>query len=186
MTDNEKSRLLRQLAEYDTIFSTMPVMLWYKDDKNTTIRINDAAAAFEGVDRSLVEGKSGYDVYPREQAEAFYQDDLEVLKSGKPKLNIIEQHVTPAGDIMWVHTNKVPIHDEKGHVVGVIAIAVDVTERERARAELEAKNQQLERVHEFIQATFDHIEESAGHGADRNEILAYIVTARAELEKLRG
>ena len=55
-------------------------MFWLKDAHNRTLRINKAAAEFEGVNPADVEGKSAYDLYPRAQAEAFYQDDLEVVR----------------------------------------------------------------------------------------------------------
>lgn len=178
------NELEQKLQDYEAIFSAMPVMLWYKDDKNTTLRINDAAAAFEGVDRSEVEGKSCYDVYPREQADAFFRDDLEVIKSGQPKMNIIEKHTTPQGAEMWVHTNKVPHCDENGKIVGVIAIAIDVTEREKVHQALEAKNRELQRVQEFIRSTLDHVEDSAQRGAERAEILKYLKSARERFESL--
>lgn len=184
MSDFEIRQLERYLNEYKTIFAAMPVMLWYKDNNNVMIRINDAAAKLEGVDPAVLEGKSSWDVYPKEQADAFWADDREVLESGQPKLNIVERHVTPKGEEMWVHTNKVPTYDSSGHVNGVIAIAIDVTEREKARAELEQKNRELERVRELIQSTLDHIQDAAGHGADRDEILAYIATVRKEFERI--
>jgi PAS domain-containing protein len=72
-------------GRYQTVFDSTPIMFWLKDTENRNLRINRAAAEFEGVKPEMVEGKSCYDIYPREQAEAFYQDDLEVIRSGVPK-----------------------------------------------------------------------------------------------------
>jgi PAS domain-containing protein len=81
-------------ARYQIIFDSTPIMFWLKDTHNRTLRINRAAAEFEGVQQADVEGKSAYDLYPREQAEAFYQDDLEVIRTNRPKLSIVEQHTS--------------------------------------------------------------------------------------------
>ena len=130
----ERKRIENKLrdseARYQTIFDSTPVMFWLKDTQNNTLRINRAAAAFEGVNAADVEGKSAYDLYPREQAEAFYQDDLQVIQSNVPKLGIVEQHTSVgSGELMWVETGKVPVRSDRGEVTGVLAFAVDITER---------------------------------------------------------
>ena len=120
-------------ARYQTIFDATPIMFWLKDAHNRTLRINKAAAEFEGVKQADVEGKSAYDLYPHAQAEAFYQDDLEVIRSNQPKLGIVEQHTSVGtGKLMWVETGKTPVHDDQGQVVGVLAFGIDVTERQQA------------------------------------------------------
>jgi PAS domain S-box-containing protein len=134
-------------ARYQTIFDATPIMFWLKDTHNRTLRINKAAAEFEGVKQSDVEGKSAYDLYPREQAEAYYQDDLEVIRSNQPKLGIVEQHTSVGtGKLMWVETGKTPVHDNHGQVVGVLAFGIDVTERQQAEAKLREGEEQYRRA----------------------------------------
>jgi signal transduction histidine kinase len=74
------------------------------------------------------------------------------MKSGKPKLGIIEQLQISSGEKIWVQTDKVPYRDEQDNITGVIAFVVDITERKQAEAqrekligELEDKNAELER-----------------------------------------
>jgi PAS domain S-box-containing protein len=62
-------------------------------------------------------------------------DDQEVLKSGSPKLNIIEQYES-AGGIRWVQTDKIPICDKNCIQVGLIGFAQDITERKRVEEAL--------------------------------------------------
>jgi PAS domain S-box-containing protein len=101
-----------------------------------------------GLPKEQLEGKSLFDLYPREQAETYWRDDQEVLASGLPKLNIVEPMRTAAGD-RWVQTGKVPCRDAQGNLTGVIGFALDITERRRAEAELresEARAQVAEAV----------------------------------------
>jgi PAS domain S-box-containing protein len=159
ITEQRNADVIRQASAklYQTIFNATPVMLWVKDTKNRTLQINQAAADFEGVDPKDVAGKSAYDLYPLEQAEAFYQDDLEVINSGQPKLGIIEEHTAVGkGDVMWVETGKVPIRDANGEITGVMAFAIDITESQKA---LERRGEQVDITTQVAQeiATADDI-----------------------------
>ena len=148
---NERRRVEQSLREsealYQTIFDATPVMFWLKDTQNRTLRINKAAASLEGVKPADVEGKSAYELYPREQAEAFFQDDLEVIRSNQPKLGIVEQHTSVgSGKLMWVETGKTPVHNEQGDAIGVLAFGVDVTVRKQAEEDLRASEEQYRRA----------------------------------------
>jgi PAS domain S-box-containing protein len=140
---------------YETIFNASPIMFWLKDAKNNMIQINQAAAAFEGVNPDDINGRSSYDVYPREQAEAFYQDDLQVIRSCKPKIGILEKHTAPGtGKTTWVETGKVPVFDNKGDVAGVLAFAVDITDRQQAEEDLRESEDRFRR---FTEATVEGV-----------------------------
>lgn len=188
----EAKDLHRQVEEYEALFAAMPVMLWYKDTHNRMIRVNKAAADFEGRKPEDMAGKSSEEVYPKEQAAAFYKDDLEVIHSGNPKLNIIESHTVPStGEVMWLQTNKVPLRDKQGEIIGVVAIAIDVTDQFKAKYQLQEANDTLEdqnrklvRVREFLSATLDYIADALQHGAREVELRRYVATARGELDKM--
>jgi len=134
---SELDYLREQVSEYDAIFNSSPVMFWCKDTHNRLLRINDAAAKFEGKKSQELIGKLGQDLYPKEQADAFYQDDLEVIKSGKAKIGIVELHTAPGSKhTHWLNVCKVPKLDENGIVNGIIALAVDISEQKNSEIEL--------------------------------------------------
>jgi PAS domain S-box-containing protein len=134
---SELDYLREQVAEYDAIFNSSPLMLWCKDTHNRLIRISDAAAKFEGKKPRELIGKLGHELYPKEQSESYYQDDLEVIKSGKAKINIVERHTTPGlKKTHWLSVCKVPRLDANGMVIGVIALAVDISNQKSSEIEL--------------------------------------------------
>ncbi|MBL4638797.1 MAG: PAS domain-containing protein, partial [Proteobacteria bacterium] len=92
--EDELVRLRQQVAEYETIFNAATIYFWYKDTRNRFLRVNNAAAALDGYEPDFFEGKRCEDLYPKEQAEAFYKDDLQVINSGRPKLNNVELHTS--------------------------------------------------------------------------------------------
>jgi PAS domain S-box-containing protein len=154
--------------------------------------VNPAAAQMEGSTPEEINGKSAEEIYPPEQAAAYYADDLEVIESGEPKLNIIEKHVsTERNEEMWAQVGKVPVRDRSGDIVGITVFAVDITDAKRAEealqaahSELEQKNQQLERAQEVFRSTLEQISEVVERSADAVELRRYLRDAREEFDRL--
>ena len=123
-----EQRLLRVNIEHEALLELIPAMVWYKDAHNRIVRANRRAA--ESINKTVaeVEGQFTYDLYP-EEAEKYYQDDLEVITSGQPKLGIVELYQTASGEKRWMQTDKVPYRDAQGIVMGVLVLAQDITER---------------------------------------------------------
>ena len=122
----------------------MPAFIWYKDRENRILRANRLAAESMGMSVEQVEGRSTYDLYPDEAAQ-YHHDDLEVIRSGEPKLGIVEILTTASGEKRWVRTDKIPYRNEAGEIVGVIVFAVDISERMRAEEALQCAHDELER-----------------------------------------
>ena len=58
-----------------------------------------------------------------------------VLES-RQGVEVVEQHVTPKGETLYVHTIKTPIFGPDGEPIGIQGIFWDVTERMRAEEQL--------------------------------------------------
>ena len=123
-------------AEYETILDSVPALIFYKDAENRMVRVNKAFAEAMGVPKDQIEGKGCSELWP-DQAEQYWNDDLEVIKSGRPKRGIIEPLVTPQGT-RWIQTDKIPFRDEARRTTGVIGFAIDITERRRAEESVRA------------------------------------------------
>ena len=117
--------LQRECDDYRILFNQVPMMIWFKDDKNKIIRANKPAADSVKMTLETIQGSSVWDLYP-EEADGYYADDLEVLSSGQPKLGIIEKYETANGKI-WIQTEKVPWKDESGKIKGVIVVVRDIS-----------------------------------------------------------
>ncbi len=138
-----EASLAKQTREYKTIFDAVPAMVLFKDDKNRHLAINRAGAEMMGVKAADIEGHTAWELDP-EHADHFYQDDLEVIRSGQPKLGIVER-LTPTGSAArWISADKLPYRNSHGKAVGVIVFAVDITERVEAQHALERANAELE------------------------------------------
>ena len=65
-------------------------------------------------------GKTDFDLFPPRLAENFRKDDEEVIRIGEARLNLIELFFNRQGIPDWFITNKMPIKDRSGTVIGVM------------------------------------------------------------------
>jgi diguanylate cyclase (GGDEF)-like protein/PAS domain S-box-containing protein len=134
--------LQKNREEMQTILDASPVMIFYKDRENRFIRVNKALAEATGLTKDAMEGKTVFEIYPH-QTKDYWEDDKEVIASGKPKINIIEPLDTATGT-RWVQTDKIPYTDKEGRIVGIIGFAVDITERKQAEEALRKSKAHLD------------------------------------------
>ena len=113
-----------------TIFDSIPGLVFFKDKENRIVRANRIFCEVLGMPEAEMIGRPLEEIFP-DQSEGYWKDDLEVIESGQPKLGIHEPMDTPEGT-MWLQTDKVPCRNAEGEIVGVVGISVDITERKRA------------------------------------------------------
>ncbi len=139
-----QSRLLQ------TIIDLLPVRIFWKDRTSRFLGANDAFRRDAGCHD--LEGKTDFDMsYEHAEAEHYRRCDREVMESGGPRLNIIETQRRADGSSAWLVTNKMPLRDDAGEVVGVVGTYQDITEIKRTEAELADAKQRVERERERLE-----------------------------------
>jgi len=124
--------ILKSRESYLTaIIENQPGLVWLKDKEGRFLAINKAFALACGRETpDEVIGKTDLDVWPKELAEKYRADDIEVMKQNKSL--IVEELIVDQGETKWFKTFKTPIFDETGQVIGTTGYARDITERKRA------------------------------------------------------
>ncbi len=130
-----ENSLKKLQEEQQIILDHIPAWVFFKDTENRFIHVNKTFADAMGVPKEQLDGKSLFDVFPNEQAEAFWKDDKEVITSGNPKINIIEPIESSKGT-RWVQTDKIPYSEIDGRIVGLIGFTLDITDRKLAENSL--------------------------------------------------
>lgn len=131
---NNREKLKRNQAELELIFNNVPARIWFKDDKNKILRLNQKAADSMGLSIEEAEGADSYELFP-DMAKKYHDDDLKVINSGKPELGIIEEYKPAHNQHGWVRTDKVPYIDHETGERYVFVVSMDVTnEQETQRA----------------------------------------------------
>jgi PAS domain S-box-containing protein len=161
--------LLRR-QELEIILDSVPAFVWYKDRENRIVRANRAAAEAVGRTPAELVGVPTSELFP-DHAEDYYEADLEVIRSGQPKLGIVEPLRLPSGEERWVRTDKIPYRDGDGEIAGVIVFAVDITDQRRAQVALERTRDDLEkRVRERTAELAAMIEDLRSEIAERRQV----------------
>jgi two-component system cell cycle sensor histidine kinase/response regulator CckA len=124
-----EEELARQREELEMILDSVPALIFYKDKENRMVHVNRGTVETIGKPKQEIEGRSCFELFP-DKAEDYWTNDQEVMASGHAKRNIIESLETSEGT-KWVQTDKIPLKDKKGNIVGVIGFAIDITARKR-------------------------------------------------------
>ena len=137
-----ENELKKQKEEFEMIFNLVPAQIWYKDTHNSFIRVNRQVCTDLGLTENEITGHAAEEIFPS-FAQKYFDDDLEVFNSGRPKLDVIEQINTCAGKLKWVHTDKYPVFGIDGELVGLVAFTQDITLRKMTEDALLKSETQL-------------------------------------------
>ncbi len=141
-----KSELLK------SILSTIPGYIFWKDAESRYLGCNPQFAEAAGLSSpDDVVGKTDYDlVWDRHEADFYRECDRKTIETGETILNIEETQRRPDGTVVDILTNKVPLRDDYGNVIGLLGIYTDITELKNKEKELQRRTHQLgERVKEL-------------------------------------
>jgi PAS domain S-box-containing protein len=106
-------------------------LIYVKDLDGTYLACNAASEKLIGVKESEQVGKTDFDFFPREFAEAVRQEDRLVMATGVERR--VEEWVTyPDGTKVLMESLKAPLYDAEGKVAGLVGVSRDITTRSRA------------------------------------------------------
>ena len=91
-------------------------------------------------------GKNDFDFYPKELAESFVALDQSVIQTGMPVLNCEELMIDENGAKRWLLSSKIPMHNKKGEITGLLGIGREITDRKHADEEIKRKNEELQKL----------------------------------------
>ena len=129
------------------VLDTIPQTVFWKDVNLNYLGCNQLFAnnAGKSSPADLI-GLSDFDL-PRTNEEAiFYRScDRRVMDTGVAEMGIIESQINADGELTWLETNKAPLHNDNGEVIGVLGTYNDITRLKRAEEGLQRDNEELER-----------------------------------------
>ncbi|HEY9593994.1 MAG TPA: PAS domain-containing protein [Spirochaetia bacterium] len=128
-----------------TLIDMLPHSVYMKDVECRKTMSNPVDVAILGC-KSEAEalGKSDFDLFPREVAQSFYEDDQAVIRTGTPVLDREEYYLDANGQKRWLLTSKVPMRDVEGKVMGLIGVGRDITALREREAKIREQAQLLD------------------------------------------
>jgi diguanylate cyclase (GGDEF)-like protein/PAS domain S-box-containing protein len=119
----------------EAMIDEVPDYLYFKDRNSRFVVANRAIVSDnrrEGLDS--LEGLSDFDIHPEPVARGFFETEQDIIRTGRPMLDMEELIRDSRGNLKWLLTSKLPVRDGAGAVIGLVGIARDITERKRSES----------------------------------------------------
>ena len=111
-------------GQFRMLFEHLSGMLFFA--KNLELKLMMGNPAFLArcgkTSEQEIVGKDDYALFPPRLAEHFRNNDLEVIRTGKPLMDILELFPDEHGNPDWSMTDKIPLFDKDGKVCGLCGI----------------------------------------------------------------
>ena len=119
-------------------FDRAPGLLYFvKDADSRTMAVSPASVRrMGGETEDDVIGLAPHDYLPVDIADKYLADDRRVLATGRPLLNVVEVWLNEQKLRDWIVTDKYPLRDAGGTVVGLIGTLQSFQDRRRQLAHL--------------------------------------------------
>ncbi len=130
----------RQQAEQDLkasrsmlrlVIDNVPQLVFWKNAESVYLGCNQTFARLAGVaGPQEIKGKSDFDLgWGLKPSHEMRRADRIVMDNNIPDLHRVERQTLPDGRQAWLETNRIPLHDGVGRVVGILGTQEDVSER---------------------------------------------------------
>lgn len=145
ITERKQSEKALQEKEHflELVLENIPQFIFWKDRNSVYFGCNRNFALAAGCSTpEEIVGKTDYDLpWKKEESDFFRECDARVMETDTPEYHIIEPQLQANGKQAWLDTNKVPLHDAQGNVVGILGTYEDITERRLSELELQQSEQ---------------------------------------------
>jgi len=145
----ELARLVEELAHERELMRALmdnaPDHIYFKDCQSRFLRVNRAVARMFGLSEpAQAVGKTDFDFFTQGHAQPAFDDEQEVIATGKPVIAKEEREIWPDGRVTWVSTTKMPFRDPTGTIIGTFGVSHDITERKRTEEQTRLQTAALE------------------------------------------
>lgn len=182
----EESRQTADMLEL--VMNSIPQFIFWKNRDSVFAGCNRNFARVAGVgEPANIVGKTDFDLaWEKEEAEFFRACDRRVMESDTPEYHIIEPQKQADGKQAFLDTNKVPIHDSAGDVIGILGTYEDITERKQAENALLREKHFSETVVSQLPGSF-YMFDTAGRMMRWNDNLEKVTGySGAEIQKMNA
>jgi two-component system, sensor histidine kinase and response regulator len=125
--------------ELQSILDNSTAVIQVKDLSGRYLRINRRFEEIFGLDRSEILGKTDHELFPKEIADRFRANDLEVMQTARP---LEFEETAPHQDGLHNYISiKFPLFDDAGVIYATAGIFTDITDRKRVEEKLRDSEQ---------------------------------------------
>ncbi|MHC4454097.1 MAG: PAS domain S-box protein, partial [Planctomycetota bacterium] len=120
--------------QLNAIIDNTTAVIYIKDVKGKYILINRQFEKLFRIRKNEITGQTDYDIFPKDKASAFSDNDKKVIETRKPME--FEEYVPQDDGLHTYISIKFPLSNVKDVIYGVCGISTDITERKQMEIEL--------------------------------------------------
>jgi PAS domain S-box-containing protein len=134
-----------EMVQLENVVKFAPGFLYWKNNDSVYQGCNDEFARLAGLkNRAEVKGKTDFDLIWKDGAELYVEIDKGVVESGVARLDHVEIIAVSNSKTITAITNKVPMRDSNGNVIGILGITTDITHQKEVELALNAAKELAE------------------------------------------
>ena len=142
-----EQKLLFERELLQNLMDSMPDSIYFKDENSKFTRVNKVQADILGLESPEdAVGLSDFDFFEEVHAREAFEDELKIIKTGKPLIAKPEYIRIADGSHKWVSASKAPYTDNTGKITGILGISRDITSERLALQRLSENEALLEGV----------------------------------------
>jgi PAS domain S-box-containing protein len=122
----------------NALINSVPDYLFVKDTKSRFVIANRPVAEDLGLTVPDLIGKTDFDLHDAALARKFFDEEQEVIRTGRPQIDVEQFVITTSGQTKWMSTSKWPLRDASDEIFGIVGVCRDISERKHAEAALAA------------------------------------------------
>ncbi|MEG4045897.1 PAS domain S-box protein [Microcoleus sp. Pol17_C1] len=133
-----------------SVINNIPQLIAWKDRDLVYLGGNKNFAKVAGFNHpSEIAGLTDFDMpWKPEETEFFRACDRRIMATNTPEYHIIESKMQADGTQCCLDTNKIPLHDNSGNVVGILSTFEDITDRLSLAAKVRASEELFRTIFE--------------------------------------
>lgn len=134
------------------VLDSIPQPVFWKDRQSRYLGCNQAFAALMGMSNpAAIIGKTDHDlaIFSPDDAAYYQTCDRLVMERGQPDRHTLEPQAYAGGRRGWVDCSRLPMRNDQGEVIGVLAIFTDITDAMLAQQALRSREIYLSSLSEI-------------------------------------
>jgi PAS domain S-box-containing protein len=172
-----ETELNRERDLWRALLENSPDKIYFKDPQSRFVECGRTMAIQFGVEfPEAMVGKTDFDFFHESHARPAFEDEQEIIRTGRPIMDKEEREDWKDGHVTWVSSTKLAWRDANGKIVGIMGISRDITARLQAEQQLaEALNFNRKIISEAPVGIL--VYKASGHCVLANESAAWALNA---------
>ena len=145
---SESTELLATEVDFlRSVLEGLPAQIFVKDAQSRFLFANQSTLCHIGaLSMDDVRGKTDFAFYAPNDAQAFFDLEQQIVRSGEAVMNREEKFVGLDGLPAWHLSSKMPLLNASGEVTGIVGFSLDITERKRQEMLTRGQSDLLEMI----------------------------------------